>query len=63
MKVKIFSIRRKEIGVPVLWVFLFWLIGGSSAFAQAQEYPTKPIRIIVPLSAGAGAREIGRAHV
>jgi len=55
MKVKIFSIRRKEIGVPVLWVFLFWLIGGSSAFAQAQEYPTKPIRIIVPLSAGAGA--------
>ena len=46
----------KKIGsVPVFLVFLLWLIGGSSAFAQAQEYPTKPIRIIVPLSAGAGA--------
>ena len=42
----------KKIGtVPVflLFGFLWWV----TAFGQ--EYPTKPIRIIVPLSAGAGA--------
>jgi tripartite-type tricarboxylate transporter receptor subunit TctC len=36
---------------PVL-AFVFWLL---CATAFAQEYPTKAIRIIVPLSAGAGA--------
>ena len=34
-------------------VLLLWLV--CCATAIAQEYPTKPIRIIVPLSAGAGA--------
>ena len=33
--------------------FILWVFGCASAFAQ--EYPTKAIRIIVPLSAGAGA--------
>ena len=32
----------------------------SAALAQAQEYPTKTIRLIVPLSAGAGADIVGR---
>jgi tripartite-type tricarboxylate transporter receptor subunit TctC len=31
-----------------------------SAFAQAQEYPTKPIRLIVPLTPGSGADIAGR---
>ena len=38
--------------VPVLSLLAFLLWFGT---ACAQEYPTKPIRIIVPLSAGAGA--------
>jgi tripartite-type tricarboxylate transporter receptor subunit TctC len=43
VKLKIFS-------VPV---FVLWVLGCATAFAQ--EYPAKAIRIIVPLSAGAGA--------
>jgi tripartite-type tricarboxylate transporter receptor subunit TctC len=42
---------RKTGSVPVLSLLAFLWFG--TAFAQ--EYPTKPIRIIVPLSAGAGA--------
>jgi tripartite-type tricarboxylate transporter receptor subunit TctC len=42
---------RKIGSVPVFLLFgIFWWV---TAFGQ--EYPTKPIRIIVPLSAGAGA--------
>jgi tripartite-type tricarboxylate transporter receptor subunit TctC len=37
--------------VPVF----FLVVGLCAGMACAQEYPTKPIRIIVPLSAGAGA--------
>jgi len=43
---------RKMGSVPVLSLLAFLLWFGT---ACAQEYPTKPIRIIVPLSAGAGA--------
>jgi malonate-semialdehyde dehydrogenase (acetylating)/methylmalonate-semialdehyde dehydrogenase len=40
MKVKIFSIRRKEIGsVPVLWVFLFWLIGVRAHLPRRRNIP------------------------
>ena len=33
--------------------FLFLMIAGAAQFAAAQEYPSKPIRVIVPFSAGA----------
>src|SRR5215510_6115703 len=44
------SPMEKTWSVPVFAIALFWC-----AIAFAQEYPTKAIRIIVPLSAGAGA--------
>jgi tripartite-type tricarboxylate transporter receptor subunit TctC len=43
-------VKLKVFSVPV---FILWVLGCTTAFAQ--EYPTKAIRIIVPLSAGAGA--------
>jgi tripartite-type tricarboxylate transporter receptor subunit TctC len=42
---------RKMGSVPVFFLVVVLFAG----MACAQEYPTKPIRIIVPLSAGAGA--------
>ena len=34
---------------------------GLASFAQAQDYPTKPIKIVVPFTAGGGVDGIGRA--
>jgi tripartite-type tricarboxylate transporter receptor subunit TctC len=41
-------------------VFVAAAVAMSAAVAHAQEYPTKTIRLIVPLSAGAGADIAGR---
>ncbi len=35
--------------------------GGTSAFAWASEYPSKPIELIVPVAAGGGTDIVGRA--
>ena len=54
--------------VDKYWLALAVLIA-SAAFAQAQTWPDKPIRMIVPLAAASAvdnaARivKIGRAHV
>jgi tripartite-type tricarboxylate transporter receptor subunit TctC len=37
-----------------------WLLLACSAIAQAQSYPAKPIRMIVPFPAGGGSDTIGR---
>ena len=34
---------------------------GLASFAQAQDYPTKPIKIVVPFTAGGGVDGLGRA--
>ena len=36
------------------------LLGGAAALAAAQDYPTKPIRMIIPLTPGSGADIAGR---
>lgn len=41
--------------VPVFLFLPALLLGLSAGAAQAQDYPTKTIRLIVPLTAGAGA--------
>jgi tripartite-type tricarboxylate transporter receptor subunit TctC len=40
----------------------FWLllIAGAMQLASAQEYPSKPIRLVVPFSAGSGMDVLGR---
>ncbi len=39
-----------------------WLILGIAASASAQNYPAKPVRIVMPFPAGASANDVvGRA--
>jgi tripartite-type tricarboxylate transporter receptor subunit TctC len=38
------------------------LFGGVSVTATAQNYPTKPVRLIIPFTAGAAADTVGRIY-
>jgi len=56
--------RSRPLGVSILVVLSLSCLAGRLAAAQAPDYPAKPIRLIVPFSAGGGvdlcARLVGQ---
>jgi tripartite-type tricarboxylate transporter receptor subunit TctC len=43
------------------FMLLYAALATALSPAQAQQYPTKPIRLIIPIAAGGGPDTIGRA--
>jgi tripartite-type tricarboxylate transporter receptor subunit TctC len=54
------SRRRHLSGLAALVGCTLAMFGASSAFAQAVDYPTKPIRLVIPFPAGGSSDGIGR---
>ncbi len=52
--------KRDEKRLPSVMVALALLVGLLPSAASAQTYPTKPIRMIVPFTAGGGSDTMGR---
>ncbi|MFZ9666382.1 MAG: Bug family tripartite tricarboxylate transporter substrate binding protein, partial [Limnohabitans sp.] len=52
-----FSLARRNL----LWGALISLAGLGSGMAQAQTYPTKPVKILVPFVAGGTSDIVARA--
>src|SRR4051812_25113417 len=46
----------------IAWLVAFWLVAGlvPTSAAQAETYPTKPIRAIIPFPAGSATDSMAR---
>src|SRR6202158_3575331 len=51
----VFAILTLSLGFAIALLF-----AGAASFVSAQEYPSKPIRMIIPLTPGSGADIAGR---
>ena len=43
-----------------VWLALFLALWVSAGHAQKSDYPTRPVKVIVPFSAGSGADHASR---
>ena len=56
------AIKQRRFTIPLisLALFLVLTVSGTSVLAAADPYPTKPVRLIVPIPPGSSPDSVGR---